>query len=543
MSLSAPFAFGVFGFKPMPLARRRGNAHLPGRFLTVERSAEKGNRGTKGAKGKGRDPHKSKHIHNTMAATQSVGRGGVASAGSTPAREEMDRFIPKREEMDMDSARVRLGVTGSEDRVDQAEVSPKVKENTDEYRRRLAANLLDGNDCTAKVLSFKQKAPNPPATSASESALTLNGLYSAHTGQQACNKERKRSHRSVPQQPERILDAPEIVDDYYLNLLDWGSQDVLAVALGTSVYLWNATSGSINQLMETDPDGANPNEYISSLKWAADGRHIAVGTASGSTQVWDGERLRRLRSMGGHSSRVCSLSWNGGILSSGSRDSTVVNHDVRVRDHVQSTLTAHSQEVCGLSWSPSGNQLASGGNDNMLHVYDARGLSRNEPTHSLSGHSAAVKALAWCPFQSNLLASGGGTADRTIRFWNTHTGSELNCIDTKSQVCSLQWNTHEREILSSHGYSQNQLCLWRYPSMAKTAELTGHTQRVLHMAQSPDGRTVASAAADETLRFWQVFGDSSGAGGGRTATGSLSGRSKNTKLATQQRTALTRNIR
>jgi len=30
---------------------------------------------------------------------------------------------------------------------------------------------------------------------------------------------------------------------------------------------------------------------------------------------------------------------------------------------------------------------------------------------------------------------------------------------------------------------QNQLCLWKYPSMVKMAELTGHTARVLHMAQ------------------------------------------------------------
>ena len=45
--------------------------------------------------------------------------------------------------------------------------------------------------------------------------------------------------------------------------------------------------------------------------------------------------------------------------------------------------------------------------------------------------------------------------------------------------------------------------------MVKMAELTGHTARVLHMAQSPDGSTVVSAAADETLRFWKVFGNNS----------------------------------
>ncbi len=45
----------------------------------------------------------------------------------------------------------------------------------------------------------------------------------------------------------------------------------------------------------------------------------------------------------------------------------------------------------------------------------------------------------------------------------------------------------------------------------RVAELTGHTSRVLHMAQSPDGTTICSAAADETLRFWKILsgGDAS----------------------------------
>ena len=42
--------------------------------------------------------------------------------------------------------------------------------------------------------------------------------------------------------------------------------------------------------------------------------------------------------------------------------------------------------------------------------------------------------------------------------------------------------------------------------MAKMAELTGHTSRVLHLALSPDGESVVSGAADETLRFWKLFG-------------------------------------
>ena len=237
-----------------------------------------------------------------------------------------------------------------------------------------------------------------------------------------------------------------------------------------------------------------------------------------------------MRSLKGHSARVASLAWNGSQLSSGSKDTTIMNHDVRIREHVTAVLKGHEQEVCGLAWSPSGQQLASGGNDNLLYVWDGARMSappagpsgashQPQHLHRIDAHQAAVKALAWCPFQGNLLASGGGTADRCIKFWNTHTGAMLNSVDTGSQVCALQWSKHERELLSSHGYSQNQLCLWKYPTMAKMAELKGHTARVLHMAQSPDGTTVVSAAADETLRFWKVFAVREGKGGEKGAYG------------------------
>jgi cell division cycle 20, cofactor of APC complex len=43
--------------------------------------------------------------------------------------------------------------------------------------------------------------------------------------------------------------------------------------------------------------------------------------------------------------------------------------------------------------------------------------------------------------------------------------------------------------------------------MKRVAELTGHEARVLHLSLSPCGTRVASAAADETLRLWTVFGE------------------------------------
>lgn len=404
------------------------------------------------------------------------------------------RFITTRTSMDFEVANYMLAKENLDNQ--QSAVN-------EDYRKQLAGNLLKDSNISHKstrILAFKSKPPPPPEGFERNAKL----LYSENV--QVGATKRSRTFRHIPQSAERTLDAPELLDDYYLNLLDWSSKNSVAVALGNTVYMWYATTGSIEELMQVGEDDGP----VTSVSWGPDGKHIAVGLDNGEVQIWDSTSLCKVRSMKGHLARVGSLAWNGGpIVSSGSRDSSIFNHDVRIRDHITAKMCAHEQEVCGMKWSLSGQQLASGGNDNLLHIWDASAMAIRSPSSYLyrfDEHQAAVKALAWCPFQSNLLASGGGTADRCIKFWNTQTGVCLNSVDTNSQVCALQWSRHEKELLSSHGFSQNQLCLWKYPSMVKMAELRGHTSRVLHMAQSPDGYTVASAAGDETLRFWQVFG-------------------------------------
>ena len=165
----------------------------------------------------------------------------------------------------------------------------------------------------------------------------------------------------------------------------------------------------------------------------------------------------------------------------------IINNDVRMRSNTVQTYRGHCQEVCRLNWSNNGQHLASGGNDNLPYIWD-RSMASSNPTaqwlHKFDHHKAAMKALAWCDqFQSSLLASGGGSGDHCIKFWNINTGVCLNSIDTGAQVSSLLWSKNKRELLSSHATMQNQLILWKYPSMDKVAELNGDVSRVFFTAQ------------------------------------------------------------
>jgi len=307
----------------------------------------------------------------------------------------------------------------------------------------------------------------------------------------------RRAPRKIARSPFKVLDAPALQDDFYLNLVDWSSHNVLAVGLGTCVYLWSACTSRVTKLCDL-----GPGDSVCSVAWTPRGTYLAVGTNQGETQIWDANKCKKVRVMGGHRTRVGALAWSSSTLSSGSRDRNILQRDVRAPEPFTGKLVGHKSEVCGLKWSYDDRELASGGNDNQLFVWSA---NSQHPVLRYGDHTAAVKAIAWSPHQHGLLASGGGTADRCIRFWNTTTDTALSCVDTGSQVCNLVWSKNVNELVSTHGYSQNQIVVWRYPTMSKLATLTGHTLRVLYLAISPDGQTVVTGAGDETLRFWNVF--------------------------------------
>lgn len=352
--------------------------------------------------------------------------------------------------------------------------------------------------------------PTPSRTPHSRHGINLNvnsDLYSVspiNFDSQKILQSPRKQPRNVSKVPYKVLDAPDLADDFYLNLVDWGSSNVLGVGLGSCVYMWNSQSGRVTKLCELQDD------LVTSVSWIQRGSHVSIGTNKGFVQIWDAERCRRLRTMTGHTARVGALAWNDHILTSGSRDRLIYHRDVRSPDQYLRRLAGHKQEVCGLRWNTEDGQLASGGNDNKLMVWDK--LSET-PLYRFSEHTAAVKAIAWSPHQHHLLASGGGTADRSIKFWNTSTGQKIKEVDTGSQVCNLSWSKNSDEIVSTHGYSQNQIVVWKYPRMEQVVSLTGHTYRVLYLAMSPDGQTVVTGAGDETLRFWKVFGKKGGRDG------------------------------
>lgn len=369
----------------------------------------------------------------------------------------------------------------------------------DSFLKKSILNEESQESSMSRSSSIQGRAQQKPAK-----LLHYNNYFSKPKDRMAMSPERPQERRpagaiarKIKDAPYKILDAPSLQDDFYFNIVDWSAQNYITIGLVNHVYSLNASTGKSFKL--TSYYGDN---LVSSIKSNESGSMMAVATTSGKLDIFDFEKYTNIKSITGHSGRVGALAWKENIIASGSRDSFIMLSDIRSRRPFETKLEGHKQEICGLSFNPFDWQLASGGNDNKVMVWDA---GRGSEVMRMSEHVAAVKALSWSSHQNGLLATGGGSTDKTIKLWNVKNGSMVKSIDTGSQVCALRFSKSVNELVSTHGFSQNQIEVWRIPDMERVATLKGHSERVLYLDIAPNGEDIVTASADETLRFWKVF--------------------------------------
>eukprot|EP00954_Amorphochlora_amoebiformis_P000351 27969-Amorphochlora_amoeboformis.AAC.1 len=162
-----------------------------------------------------------------------------------------DRFIPSSKVANKDLQEFKFSSYGDENDGGAVNKSSAAIR----FQDTLAKELFNGDGLNAKVLKFK-KVPKP----SEHHHNRLRVLYSANREARRARKK----NRYISAYPERILDAPDILDDYYINVLDWSSSNILAVGLGPIVYLWNASTQEISTLLDTQYDYTSDRIYCAS---------------------------------------------------------------------------------------------------------------------------------------------------------------------------------------------------------------------------------------------------------------------------------------
>ncbi|PSR97335.1 hypothetical protein BD289DRAFT_459027 [Coniella lustricola] len=317
------------------------------------------------------------------------------------------------------------------------------------------------------------------------------------------SSKQSRELRTLPVAPFKVLDAPNLRDDYYCSILAFDSVcQTLAVGLGTRLYSWSELAG----VQALEDNGMSETSWVTTLDFSsAQGKKciLAYGRSNGMLSLmslWDAPTLYdrqypRFR-FAPHveDAPIACMSWKPTVsmrpsLNPYSPGSLVENEDLletyrhNWRGSVQclAYITAHTQQICGLSWSTNGTLFATGGNDNLCFLFEAEKISSpsggrpaasnafRNPVATTSGqprsiderqakhrweHAAAVKAIAFCPWRDGLVATGGGSHDKCIHFYHTTSGVALATIAVHAQVTSLIWSTTRREIVATFGYAQ-----------------------------------------------------------------------------------------
>lgn len=246
---------------------------------------------------------------------------------------------------------------------------------------------------------------------------------------------------------------------------------------------------------------------LTKVFWSPDGKYLASITSDsglqdgpGNLQIWDLQNGKPLKTIKGVKGRKAAWSLNGQMLA------VAVGNIIELRNRADGELLhvfkGHDGEVNDLSISRNGRMIASTSRDKTLRIWDVEtrkqrheiGQFYGEPIDigwleddigilvtTSTGHIFIVNAMYW---GSSVFMSD------YIRPKDSHYAERYICMSLYRNILAVVQGGKEIEIcdISTRKLKTN---------------LEGHTDRIIGISFSNDGRLLASKSFDNTIRLWR----------------------------------------
>lgn len=268
----------------------------------------------------------------------------------------------------------------------------------------------------------------------------------------------------------------------------------LSASWDKTLILWDVQTGQAIRHFEghTDKTGT--------VAFMPDGLSAISGSYDKTMIQWDIKTGAILRRFEGQSDQIwaVAVSPDGRYVASGGSGNNMLLWDIQTGESIRS-FEGHSAGIESIAFSADGSQLVTASDDNSVILWD---VATGQIIHRLKGHTSIAFSAAFSP-DNSVIASVSD--DSWVILWDRKTGEMIKHFSeggsTGPTILDVAFSPDGRTLVTG-GVAG--VILWDIDTSQPLIHLKGHGGDVNSVAFNPNGRTVVSAAADGTLRLWDL---------------------------------------